>query len=177
MKFPLRWPARLALLFVFVASTIGCDQTTKMIATRTLPNRPPISFLGDTVRLQYALNPGGFLSLGSGLPDPWRFWYFSVASACMMLVFAGLILARWRTMNPAAFFALALVFSGGVGNLLDRWFQNGLVTDFLNLGIGPLRTGIFNVADMALCLGALLLVCQCRDRQPSIPTTEPSPAP
>jgi len=110
------------------------------------------------VRLQYALNPGGFLSLGGALPESWRFWCFSIASSGVMLAFAGLLLARGKSMTPTAFVALALVLGGGIGNLIDRWTQNGLVTDFLNLGIGPVRTGIFNIADMALCLGALILI-------------------
>jgi signal peptidase II len=42
--------------------------------------------------------------------------------------------------------------------LIDRLIYDGRVTDFLNVGIGPLRTGIFNLADMAILAGALLLV-------------------
>ena len=51
-----------------------------------------------------------------------------------------------------------LLLAGAVGNLIDRIRLDGLVIDFLNLGIGPLRTGIFNVADMAIMAGAVLLV-------------------
>ncbi|WP_419661036.1 signal peptidase II (lipoprotein signal peptidase) domain protein [Desulfosarcina variabilis str. Montpellier] len=45
----------------------------------------------------------------------------------------------------------------GIGNLIDRILHNGFVMDFLNVGIGPLRTGIFNVADVAIMGGAALL--------------------
>ncbi len=55
-------------------------------------------------------------------------------------------------------FAASLIFSGGVSNLIDRFAHNGYVIDFLNLGVGSLRTGIFNVADIAIALGALLLL-------------------
>jgi hypothetical protein len=51
----------------------------------------------------------------------------------------------------------ALVCSGGLGNLIDRIGRHGYVTDFLNAGIGPVRTGIFNVADFALMLGISVL--------------------
>jgi len=55
--------------------------------------------------------------------------------------------------------ALSLIFSGGLSNFYDRIANNGAVVDFLNIGIGSLRTGIFNVADIAIMLGVLLLVC------------------
>jgi signal peptidase II len=54
--------------------------------------------------------------------------------------------------------AAALVCGGGLGNLIDRFSQHGYVTDFLNLGIGSVRTGIFNVADFALLFGLGMLV-------------------
>ena len=54
--------------------------------------------------------------------------------------------------------AIVLLLAGGIGNLIDRTFHGGLVIDFLNVGIGPLRTGIFNVADMAIMAGFGLLI-------------------
>ncbi|MBH0192527.1 MAG: signal peptidase II, partial [Nitrospira sp.] len=50
--------------------------------------------------------------------------------------------------------------SGGVANLLDRMFYDGRVVDFMNLGIGGFRTGIFNVADVCITAGVLLLIAQ-----------------
>lgn len=54
---------------------------------------------------------------------------------------------------------MALFLGGGVSNLLDRLIH-GTVIDFMNVGIGPLRTGIFNVADMAIMLGAGIIVLE-----------------
>jgi hypothetical protein len=48
--------------------------------------------------------------------------------------------------------------SGGLGNVIDRLARSGFVTDFLNVGIGPLRTGIFNFADFALFVGVGIIV-------------------
>jgi signal peptidase II len=61
---------------------------------------------------------------------------------------------RWPT--PAAL-GVALFVAGGASNLLDR-ITYGKVVDFMNVGLGPLRTGIFNVADMAIMLGAAIVV-------------------
>ena len=89
-----------------------------------------------------------------------------------MVMFAGLVgaltvaallaallargLGRWQVI------ALALIAAGGCGNWIDRLMNGGKVTDFLNVGIGPVRTGIFNVADMALMVGATLFVLGAR---------------
>ena len=55
---------------------------------------------------------------------------------------------------------------GGLGNWLDRVMHDGAVTDFVSLGLGGLRTGIFNVADLAVVAGTLLLVASARRRAP-----------
>ena len=60
--------------------------------------------------------------------------------------------------------AIALVVGGGLSNLIDRLVNEGRVVDFMQLGIGPLRTGVFNVADVAIMGGlAVMLVVVFRD--------------
>lgn len=60
--------------------------------------------------------------------------------------------------------AWSLVLSGGVGNPVDRIVYDGRVVDFMNLGIGSLHTGIFNVADVYIRTGAFLLVLRAFQR-------------
>ena len=76
------------------------------------------------------------------------------------LVAAGLVVILvWYSNMPAVrAVACALLLGGAIGNLIDRVRFDGLVIDFMNLGVGPLRTGIFNVADVAITVGAVLLV-------------------
>jgi signal peptidase II len=135
------------------------------MASQWLGDGPVQSYLGDTVRLQYVLNPGGFLSLGSSLPPSVRSWLFVGFNSTVILGMVGLLIFRWNA-RPVQFISLAYVLAGGIGNMMDRMTQDGLVTDFLNVGIGPIRTGIFNVADVALCFGAIALVICSRDRRP-----------
>jgi len=61
-----------------------------------------------------------------------------------------------KPQNPIVGASVALIVGGGVSNLIDRVRYGGYVVDFLNVGIGPLRTGIFNVADMAIMAGVVL---------------------
>ncbi|MBK9949803.1 MAG: signal peptidase II [Nitrospira sp.] len=60
--------------------------------------------------------------------------------------------------------AWSLVLSGGLGNLVDRIINDGRVIDFMNIGIGSLRAGIFNVADVYITVGVVVLVFQSLQR-------------
>jgi signal peptidase II len=97
-----------------------------------------------------------------------RFALFTGAVAVLLLGLVGTSLFATR-LRPWRFTALALVAGGGISNLIDRLLNDGRVTDFLNVGIGALRTGIFNVADMAILLGALLLILKRGAPAHSIP--------
>ena len=126
------------------------------MATKSLMGVPPHSFLADTVRLDYALNSGGFLSLGDDLPILLRKWIFIGFNSCLMLGLTVFLLIK-PELPIAVFVALSSILAGGVGNLIDRLTNDGLVIDFINLGFGPLRTGVFNVADIAVTFGAIAL--------------------
>jgi signal peptidase II len=142
-------------LAALALATVGCDRVTKHLATRLLEGEPARSYLGDTVRIVYAENVGGFLGLGSGLPEGLRTAVFTIVTGLVLLALTVVTLrGRFRGLRLAA---LVLFLAGGASNWIDRAVR-GSVVDFLNVGLGPLRTGIFNVADMAIMLGALLLL-------------------
>jgi signal peptidase II len=148
---------RIAVVTLTLLCCVGCDQMSKSAARVLLASGDAQSFLGDSLRLQLVENPGSFLSLGASLPEHFRFALFTAAVAALLI---GLVAASLfaRRLQPWRVVALALVAGGGISNLIDRLLYNGRVTDFLNVGIGGLRTGIFNVADMAMMAGALLLL-------------------
>jgi len=143
------------LLAVVLSATIGCDRVTKRIAVDTLAGGPDRSFLAGTVTVLYAENTGGFLSIGAGLSQRTRTAVFVVGTGLILVaVAAGLLryqLDQWALVGATLFVA------GGASNWIDR-VTHGKVIDFLNVGIGPLRTGVFNVADIAILAGLLLLV-------------------
>lgn len=157
------WLARRASLLLFLLASLaclGCDQLTKDLARERLAHAPPTSyaFAFGTLVLSYAENPGAFLSLGAGLPEPVRrlAFVFGVPLVLAALCFSFL---RKGGLSPLGACALGLVVGGGLSNWLDRILRDGAVTDFLRLGVGPLRTGIFNLADVAILggLGLMLL--------------------
>lgn len=148
---------RLILIFSVLISCVACDQTTKSIAKSVLYQAETLSYLRGAVRLQLIYNQGGLLSLGSSLPETLRKSIFSVGVGFLLLGTLAYALFR-KPRCPSEVFAIALVFSGGVANLFDRLAYNGSVLDFINIGIGPVRTGIFNVADVAVTVGGLILL-------------------
>src|SRR5262245_9097337 len=146
-------------LWVFVAalvSSVGCDQAAKQVAGQLLGGSSGLVLAGGVVQLQVVQNPGAFLSLGAGLPEVLR-----------QLLLIGLVplalgLVSWLAWRPghsrSQLAALGLVAGGGLANWLDRLLHGGAVTDFVSVGLGPLRSGIFHLADVAIVAGLLLLL-------------------
>jgi signal peptidase II len=140
------------ILGVMIVVTI-LDQLTKVVAMEQLKGHPPVVFWGNLFRFEYAENPGAFLSLGATLSPEMRLWTLSIAVA-IFLLFLFIYVIRTRSLGKVQTWALAFVLGGGVSNLIDRFFRpSGRVIDFMNTGIGDLRTGVFNVADMLIMAG------------------------
>ena len=156
---------RTVLLGLLLAATAGCDRVTKHFAVTTLAGMPGQSYLGDTIRLDYYENAGGFLSTGATWRPQTRTLVFQLANG--VFLFGTLILAVRYQWSRLAAAGLILFVAGGVSNLIDR-VAVGSVIDFLSIGIGSFRTGIFNVADVAIMTGiALLLLERFRSQRSS----------
>ncbi len=162
-----RWTGRIVLLLA-VVGTIGCDRVTKHVAATKLADSPNRSYLGDTVRIGYVENQGGFLSVGDDLAPALRAAIFTVATGAMLLVLIVVAVRRRLSGWPAL--GLALFVSGGLSNWIDRVTQ-GRVVDFLNVGVGPVRTGVFNVADLAIMVGVVAFAWGELSQRPSDTTT------
>jgi signal peptidase II len=148
------------VLVLTMAATVGCDRVTKHVASNVLAGTAGWSFLSDSLRLSYVENTGGFLSVGADLPQAARTAVFTLATGVMLLGAAAMgVRFRWTGWRA---FGLTLFVAGGASNWIDR-AVHGRVVDFLNVGVGPLRTGVFNLADVAILLGvAIVIVCECR---------------
>ena len=144
------------VLLLAITATISCDRITKHVAVGTLAGAASQSFLADTLQLEYAENAGAFLSLGASWPTGTRIAVFGVGNGVLLLA----LVADGRPASMAQARAPRRVpvrCRRRIPNLLDR-IVYGTVIDFIHVGVGPLRTGIFNVADMAIMLGAALVV-------------------
>ena len=143
----------MSVLFVCV----GCDQGTKITARHVLKGQAPVSWLGDMFRLHYIENTGAFLGFGDQFSPHLRLVLF-VGFVSLLLTGLLIYLLCSRRLRLTALVAGGLILGGGVSNLIDRILNRGAVVDFMNVGIGPLRTGIFNMADLAVMAGVILFV-------------------
>ena len=137
-----------AILFTTATAVYVLDRLAKVWAERELADAP-IEVIRGVLTLRFTTNSGGAFSLGQSAP-----WLFATAT----LVVAGLIVAtafRHRSVLSAA--ALGLILGGALGNLTDRAARGpglrGRVVDFVDVHVWP----VFNVADSAIVVGALLL--------------------
>jgi signal peptidase II len=154
---------RLAAVFLVLAFTAGCDQATKHLARTELSQVGSTFLPGGFIELSLAENPGAFLSLGASLPETAR----GILSAGVAVGLAALLLylLRAKGLHWFSFLGFVLIWAGGMSNSIDRFARHGLVTDFIIMRIGPLHTGVFNLADLSIVAGTLMLVLSLRTRR------------
>jgi signal peptidase II len=141
------WP-----LFGLVLLT---DCATKRAAELHLvPAHVPHEFIGEVVRLTLAYNPGAAMSMSLGAHSRLGFSLLALGA----LVVMGYLYRRTAPGDRQAAAGLALIAAGAVGNLIDRIRSARGVVDFIDIGVGGWRFWTFNVADMAITLGAVVLV-------------------
>jgi signal peptidase II len=136
-----------------VGGIVALDVVTKAIVQRTLQLYDPVPVLGDFFRLTYIFNRGAAFGLSLGEHSRWLF------TGLTILAIIGLFM--WYRATPRSdgtrLFALASVTAGAIGNLIDRIRSEQGVVDFFDFGFGDLRWPVFNIADIAVTCGAVLL--------------------
>jgi len=143
----------ITLAVVFI--NFGIDRVTKLWAVEYLKGKGVFSFLADTIRIVYAENEGAFLSLGSGWGLSLKYVLFIILPLIFCLY--GIYYTAFKVEKISILIVISTIIGGGLGNIYDRIFYGFRVVDFLNFGIGSLRTGILNVADLSVTFGALIL--------------------
>jgi signal peptidase II len=144
---------KLALYVGMVGGVILLDQFTKALVLRTLRPYSPVEVLDDFFRLTFIYNTGAAFGLHLGDASRWVFMALAaVAVVVLWMMFRG---TAWR--DRARLIAIASVTGGAIGNVIDRVRSSRGVVDFLDFGVGEWRWPVFNVADIAVTVGALLL--------------------
>jgi signal peptidase II len=149
-----------ALYLAVVFGVIALDQFTKALVLGSFPGitpglRPysPVEVWGDVFRLTFIYNTGAAFGLHLGESSRWVFMTLAaVAVVVLWFMFRG---TSWS--DRPRLFAIASVTGGAIGNVIDRVRSSRGVIDFLDFGVGDVRWPVFNVADIAVTVGALLL--------------------
>ena len=178
----MNYKQRIAWVSGIVIVSVVLDQVTKRMAIAWLMGHPPIIYWGDFFRLQYAENTGAFLGLFGEMSATVR-TLLLVGFNSVILIAVTCFLFLPRDITKLVVLALALILSGGIGNLIDRVAYSGIVVDFMNMGLPWVsirgwepRTGIFNIADLAIVGGlALMILAEIMKAKTGEPEAEAAP--
>lgn len=156
---------RLFFIVLILLLNIGFDQGTKFLARHYLQDRNTVHVIGSYVILTYAENKGAFLGLGSVIPKPLRVTLLGIVPLLVLIVLFVYVL-RSKDMRLLTLAGFGCILGGGVGNIAERLIR-GYVVDFLNFGIGRLRTGILNIADLSVFVGVILVAFTLKKHEPT----------
>ncbi|WP_394748604.1 signal peptidase II [Spongiimicrobium salis] len=145
---------RLTIILI-VLLNIGCDQISKDIVRKKVVSHDYIEILSDNFILTNVENTGAMLGFGQSL-SPILKIIFLQSLPILVLLFLLYRILKKQNLDKWMVVAFAFVIGGGIGNLIDR-VAYGSVTDFFQIKVGPLKTGIFNMADVSVTSGAILI--------------------
>lgn len=146
---------RTLVLLTILFANIGCDQISKGIVRQKLGYYSQITLLKQHLTLTKVENTGAFLSVGSSLPEPLKIIFlkmFPVIALCLALVYV-LSAKNLSTISAAG---ICFFIGGGIGNIYDRLVY-GSVTDFVHIDFVIFQTGIFNMADVSIVMGSIII--------------------
>jgi len=157
------------LVWAVAGGVLLADRLTKLWAERSLVDAP-IDVIRGVLTLRFTSNPGGAFSILTSVP-----WFFVVAAATVSVIVGVVAFLRDRPRLQSV--ALGLILGGALGNLLDRVTRGpgfrGEVVDFIDVHVWP----VFNLADAAVVIGALVLVASSfRPAPETTETSDPSDA-
>lgn len=148
---------RLPWVIGIIGIMVALDQLTKIWAINNMQRlMDPIEYLGGLFNLRYVENRGAFLSLGNDLAPGLRMVLLNILPAILLIGMLAYIL-RNRSLDRLQVIGLSAIVGGGLSNIVDR-ISEGYVVDFMHMKAFGLQTGIFNVADLAIVFGMILIL-------------------
>lgn len=136
-----------------VTTLVVLDVLTKWIVERSLELYRPVEIIGDYVRLTYIYNRGA--AFGLSLGEYSRYIFLILTLVAVGVLFSWFRSTPWG--DRLRLVAIAMVTGGALGNLIDRVRHAHGVVDFLDVGFGTVRWPVFNIADIGVTVGAVLL--------------------
>jgi len=148
--------ARVLLIFSLIIINISCDQVTKKLVRYNIGKNEKIILIKKHFILTNVENTGAFLSAGSSLSGTTRNILLSVIPL-IVIGFGLYYVLKKKTLGWPEVTGLCFVIGGGIGNIYDRIVHGG-VTDFMHIDFLLFQTGIFNMADLSIMTGFIILL-------------------
>jgi signal peptidase II len=149
--------SRSAFIIVLIIVNIALDQISKIIVRTYVVAKSQTEIIGDYFTLHNVENKGAFLGLGSDLNPTVKIIVLLILPV-IVLGFVMRYLFKEKNMDKLSLIGFACIVGGGIANVFDR-IVYGSVTDFFHIDLGGVfRTGIFNIADLSVTTGMILIL-------------------
>jgi signal peptidase II len=147
---------RIMIISAVLLCNVGCDQISKAVVRNTISYDEHIGLLNNYLTLMKVENTGAFLSAGNSLPSSVRFVLLSLLPL-FALGYGLFYLFSKTNISKITLTGFCFALGGGIGNIYDR-LMFGSVTDFVHINFVIFQTGVFNMADVSIMTGALLIL-------------------
>jgi signal peptidase II len=160
------------LLYLAIAAGILLlDRWTKWLVAQKIALFNSVSVIPGFFSITHVRNKGAAFSLFADSPATWRLAMLVIFSLVALAIVLWLLVKTSNRLSLQGA-ALALILGGAIGNLWDR-VVHGWVTDFLLVYYKHWEWPAFNVADSAICVGAVLLIAEMIFKKEQVATVEP----
>lgn len=143
-------------ILLLVLANAGCDQVSKQVARENISYQQTIEVIGKHLILTKIENSGAFLSTGDSLGGSVKFIFLSLLPL-LALCYGVYYLFTHHRLPRLLVLGICFVIGGGFGNLYDRLLY-GSVTDFIHMDFFIFKTGIFNLADVSIMAGMVMII-------------------
>ncbi len=154
---------RALIISAIVLINVGCDQVSKHIVRKNLNTQEVIQVVKSNFVLMKVENTGAAMSSGANLPPIIKIVLLQIFPSLILLFMFIWILTNTK-FSKILIIGLCFIIGGGIGNIYDRILY-GSVTDFMYMELGFLKTGIFNMADVSVSLGTILILFELLHRR------------
>jgi signal peptidase II len=144
------------MILLILIGNFGCDRISKIVIRQRIRDDQQFTFFNDHLTVTRVENSGAFLSLGNTMSHPLRFLFLSIIPL-LVLCYGLFFLFTNRNISKTTLTGICFVLGGGLGNVFDR-IVYGSVTDFLHINFGIFQTGVFNMADVSIMSGMILII-------------------
>ena len=153
------------LITILVFLSIALDQISKIWVRNNFENYSEKSIIGDVFTLIKVENTGAFLGMGSELSEIPRILLLIILPV-IVLISITLYTYIDKSLDKLSIIGFSLIIGGGIANIFDR-IVFGSVTDFLYINLGGIfKTGIFNIADLSVTTGMIIILISSFKRKP-----------